>query len=67
MCVFLGLQVLVPGATTETMLQQLLPDMPYNVAVVPLYEDGEGPAASDLGTTRKHPPAGSPEETPAVT
>uniref|UniRef100_A0A8C5A5D2 Collagen type XII alpha 1 chain n=1 Tax=Gadus morhua TaxID=8049 RepID=A0A8C5A5D2_GADMO len=52
--------VLVPGGTTETMLQQLLPNTPYNVGVVPLYEDGEGPAASDVGTTRKHPPAGSP-------
>ncbi|XP_030212285.1 collagen alpha-1(XII) chain isoform X2 [Gadus morhua] len=43
--------VLVPGGTTETMLQQLLPNTPYNVGVVPLYEDGEGPAASDVGTT----------------
>jgi len=50
------LQVLVPGGTTETVLQQLLPDMPYNVGVVPLYADGEGPTASDAGKTRKRPP-----------
>ncbi|XP_034531147.1 collagen alpha-1(XII) chain [Notolabrus celidotus] len=43
--------VLVPGTTTTTMLQQLLSDTPYNVGVVALYSDGEGPVVSDAGTT----------------
>ncbi|CAN9502287.1 unnamed protein product [Ophioblennius macclurei] len=43
--------VLVPGTTTTTMLQQLLPNTDYNVGVVALYSDGEGPAVSDEGKT----------------
>uniref|UniRef100_A0A668AMZ2 Collagen alpha-1(XII) chain n=1 Tax=Myripristis murdjan TaxID=586833 RepID=A0A668AMZ2_9TELE len=43
--------VVVPGTTTTTVLEQLLPDTPYNVGVVALYADGEGPAISDSGKT----------------
>ncbi|XP_056152395.1 collagen alpha-1(XII) chain-like isoform X2 [Lampris incognitus] len=43
--------VVVPGTTTTTLLEQLLPDTPYNVGVVALYADGEGPSVSDSGTT----------------
>uniref|UniRef100_A0A3Q1GPI4 Collagen, type XII, alpha 1a n=1 Tax=Acanthochromis polyacanthus TaxID=80966 RepID=A0A3Q1GPI4_9TELE len=43
--------VLVPGSTTTTMLQQLLPNTDYNVGVVALYSDGEGPAISNAGKT----------------
>uniref|UniRef100_A0A3Q0R0B0 Collagen alpha-1(XII) chain n=1 Tax=Amphilophus citrinellus TaxID=61819 RepID=A0A3Q0R0B0_AMPCI len=43
--------ILVPGTTTTAMLQQLLPDTDYNVGVVALYSDGEGPAISDAGKT----------------
>lgn len=46
-------QILVPGTTTTAMLQQLLPDTPYNVGVVALYSDGEGPALNKPGKTRK--------------
>lgn len=40
---------------TTALLQQLLPDTDYNVGVVALYSDGEGPAISDAGKTRKNP------------
>ncbi|XP_035530598.1 collagen alpha-1(XII) chain isoform X3 [Morone saxatilis] len=43
--------VLVPGTTTTALLQQLLPNTDYNVGVVALYSDGEGPAISDAGKT----------------
>ncbi|KAJ0062737.1 hypothetical protein NL108_004377, partial [Boleophthalmus pectinirostris] len=43
--------VVVPGTTTTTLLQQLIPDTDYNVGVVALYADGEGPAVSDAGKT----------------
>ncbi|XP_071774299.1 collagen alpha-1(XII) chain-like isoform X1 [Centroberyx gerrardi] len=43
--------VVVPGTTTTALLQQLLPDTPYNVGVVALYSDGEGPTISDSGIT----------------
>ncbi|KAM8833742.1 collagen alpha-1(XII) chain isoform 2-T2 [Synchiropus picturatus] len=43
--------VLVPGTTTTALLQQLLPDTQYNVGVVALYSDGEGPTISDAGKT----------------
>ncbi|XP_034431804.1 collagen alpha-1(XII) chain isoform X3 [Hippoglossus hippoglossus] len=44
--------VLVPGTTTTALLQQLIPDTDYNVGVVALYSDGEGPTISDSGKTR---------------
>lgn len=40
---------------TKALLQDLLPDTDYNVGVVALYSDGEGPAISDAGKTRKNP------------
>ncbi|CAI5695215.1 unnamed protein product [Oreochromis niloticus] len=43
--------ILVPGTTTTALLQQLLPNTDYNVGVVALYSDGEGPAISDAGKT----------------
>ncbi|KAK5916541.1 hypothetical protein CgunFtcFv8_011516 [Champsocephalus gunnari] len=43
--------VLVPGNKTEALLLQLLPNTDYNVGVVALYSDGEGPAISDAGKT----------------
>ncbi|XP_037602343.1 collagen alpha-1(XII) chain isoform X2 [Sebastes umbrosus] len=43
--------IVVPGTTTEALLEQLLPDTDYNVGVVALYSDGEGPTISDLGKT----------------
>uniref|UniRef100_A0A3B5LC37 Collagen alpha-1(XII) chain n=1 Tax=Xiphophorus couchianus TaxID=32473 RepID=A0A3B5LC37_9TELE len=43
--------ILVPGTTTTALLTQLLPDTDYNVGVVALYSDGEGPAVSDAGKT----------------
>lgn len=54
-------QVVVPGTTA--LLQNLLPDTDYNIGVVALYSDGEGPAISDAGKTRKDPktqPCSSP-------
>lgn len=48
-------QILVPGSTTTALLQQLLPNTDYNVGVVALYSDGEGPAVSDEGKTCKNP------------
>lgn len=51
-CVFA--QVVVPGTTTTALLQQLLPDTDYNVGVVALYSDGEGPSVSDEGKTCKN-------------
>lgn len=46
-------QILVPGTTTTARLTDLLADTDYNVGVIPLYSDGEGPSASDAGKTRK--------------
>ncbi|KAM8917084.1 collagen alpha-1(XII) chain isoform 2-T2 [Spinachia spinachia] len=43
--------VLIPGTITEAFLKQLVPDTGYNVGVVALYSDGEGPAISDAGKT----------------
>uniref|UniRef100_A0A3B3U400 Collagen type XII alpha 1 chain n=1 Tax=Poecilia latipinna TaxID=48699 RepID=A0A3B3U400_9TELE len=43
--------ILVPGTTTTALLTQLLPNTDYNVGVVALYSDGEGPAVSDDGKT----------------
>uniref|UniRef100_A0A8D0DBV3 Collagen alpha-1(XII) chain n=1 Tax=Sander lucioperca TaxID=283035 RepID=A0A8D0DBV3_SANLU len=43
--------ILVPGTTTTALLQQLLPETDYNVGVVALYSDGEGPTISDNGKT----------------
>ncbi|KAL7379726.1 hypothetical protein ABVT39_004851 [Epinephelus coioides] len=43
--------ILVPGNTNEALLQQLLPDTNYNVGVVALYSDGEGPTINDEGKT----------------
>lgn len=45
-------QIVVPGTSTTALLQQLLPNTDYNVGVVALYSDGEGPALSDDGKTR---------------
>lgn len=47
-------QVVVPGTTTTALLEQLLPDTGYNVGVVALYSDGEGPAISDIGKTSEN-------------
>lgn len=46
-------QILVPGTSTTTLLEQLVPNTPYNVGVVAIYANGEGPPAEDKGTTRK--------------
>uniref|UniRef100_A0A8C7CYM2 Collagen alpha-1(XII) chain n=1 Tax=Oncorhynchus kisutch TaxID=8019 RepID=A0A8C7CYM2_ONCKI len=43
--------ILVPGTSTTTLLEQLVPDTPYNVGVVAIYANGEGPPAEDKGTT----------------
>ncbi|KAM9354603.1 collagen alpha-1(XII) chain [Pholidichthys leucotaenia] len=43
--------IVVPGKTTTALLQQLLPNTDYNVGVVALYSDGEGPSISDAGKT----------------
>ncbi|XP_046901401.1 collagen alpha-1(XII) chain isoform X1 [Hypomesus transpacificus] len=43
--------VLVQAPSTTTLLEQLVPDTPYNVDVVAIYADGEGPSISDQGTT----------------
>lgn len=48
-------QIVVPGTTTTALLQQLLPNTDYNVGVVALYSDGEGPAISDAGKTCETP------------
>lgn len=46
-------QILVPGTTTTALLKELIPDTDYNVGVIALYSDGEGPTASDAGKTCK--------------
>lgn len=46
-------QIVVPETTA--VLQDLLPDTDYNVGVVALYSDGEGPAINDAGKTCKYP------------
>ncbi|KAF4084089.1 hypothetical protein AMELA_G00124740 [Ameiurus melas] len=43
--------VLIPANTHTALLEQLLPDTEYSVAVVALYADGEGSAVEDNGTT----------------
>uniref|UniRef100_A0A3Q4AFB8 Collagen alpha-1(XII) chain n=1 Tax=Mola mola TaxID=94237 RepID=A0A3Q4AFB8_MOLML len=43
--------IVVPGTTTTAMLENLLPNTDYNVGVVALYSDGEGPAITDAGKT----------------
>ncbi|XP_038823365.1 collagen alpha-1(XII) chain-like [Salvelinus namaycush] len=43
--------VLVPGTSTTILLEQLVPDTSYNVGVVAIYTDGEGPPAEDNGKT----------------
>uniref|UniRef100_A0A7N8WLF5 Collagen, type XII, alpha 1a n=1 Tax=Mastacembelus armatus TaxID=205130 RepID=A0A7N8WLF5_9TELE len=43
--------IVVPGTTTTALLHQLLPDTDYNVGVVALYSDGEGPTIRDAGKT----------------
>ncbi|XP_060790300.1 collagen alpha-1(XII) chain isoform X3 [Neoarius graeffei] len=43
--------ILVPGNTHTALLEQLLPDTDYSVAVVALYADGEGSAVEDSGKT----------------
>nr|XP_043903464.1 collagen alpha-1(XII) chain-like isoform X1 [Solea senegalensis] len=43
--------VVVPGTSTTALLEQLIPETEYNVGVVALYSDGEGPAISDIGKT----------------
>ncbi|KAJ7988915.1 hypothetical protein DPEC_G00314140 [Dallia pectoralis] len=43
--------VLVSGTTTTTVLEQLVPNTDYNVGVVAVYADGEGPQAEDAGKT----------------
>lgn len=53
MLLVFGLQILVPGTTTTALLEQLLPNTDYNVGVVALYSDGEGPALTDAGKTCK--------------
>ena len=54
--VCLSIKVLVQAPSTTTLLEQLVPDTPYNVEVVAIYADGEGPSISNEGTTRKtHP------------
>lgn len=52
-CIAFPVQIVVPGTTA--LLQDLLPDTDYNVGVVAMYSDGEGPAISDAGKTRKDP------------
>ncbi len=49
-----SVQVVVPGTTTTTLLEQLLPNTDYNVGVVALYSDGEGPTLSEAGKTCKN-------------
>lgn len=51
---YASVQILVPGTTTTALLQQLLPDTGYNVGVVALYSDGEGPSISAPGKTCKN-------------
>ncbi|XP_076129262.1 collagen alpha-1(XII) chain isoform X2 [Alosa pseudoharengus] len=43
--------VLVPGSTQNAFLDQLVPDTPYSVTVIPVYADGDGPSAQDNGKT----------------
>uniref|UniRef100_A0A8C7KFM2 Collagen alpha-1(XII) chain n=1 Tax=Oncorhynchus kisutch TaxID=8019 RepID=A0A8C7KFM2_ONCKI len=43
--------ILVSGTSTTTLLEQLVPDTSYNVGVVAIYTDGEGPPAEDEGKT----------------
>lgn len=52
-CIAFPVQIVVPGTTA--LLEQLLPNTDYNVGVVALYSDGEGPAISDAGKTCKNP------------
>lgn len=52
-CIAFPVQVVVPETTT--LLEDLLPNTDYNIGVVALYSDGEGPAINDAGKTRKNP------------
>ncbi|KAL0967290.1 hypothetical protein UPYG_G00250360 [Umbra pygmaea] len=46
----------VSGGTTNTVLRNLLSDMPYTVTVVPVYPEGEGLRLSDTGKTLPRTP-----------
>uniref|UniRef100_A0A8C4RJN8 Collagen alpha-1(XII) chain n=1 Tax=Erpetoichthys calabaricus TaxID=27687 RepID=A0A8C4RJN8_ERPCA len=43
--------VVVPGGTTTTVLERLMPDTPYSVNVVAIYPDGEGGQVNSDGKT----------------
>ncbi|KAM4632936.1 collagen alpha-1(XII) chain isoform 4-T5 [Polymixia lowei] len=43
--------VLVSGSINNAYLDNLVPDTPYSVSVVPLYADGEGPSVKGNGKT----------------
>uniref|UniRef100_A0A665VJ26 Collagen, type XII, alpha 1b n=1 Tax=Echeneis naucrates TaxID=173247 RepID=A0A665VJ26_ECHNA len=43
--------VLVPGNTNNAFLDNLIPDMPYDIQVAPLYADGEGAQVQGNGRT----------------
>uniref|UniRef100_A0A673I296 Collagen alpha-1(XII) chain n=1 Tax=Sinocyclocheilus rhinocerous TaxID=307959 RepID=A0A673I296_9TELE len=43
--------VLVPGNINSAFLDQLVPDTPYSVNVMPVYADGEGPGIDGKGKT----------------
>lgn len=46
------MQIMVPGTSTTAFLPDLIPDTDYNVAVVAVYNDGEGDIITDNGKTR---------------
>lgn len=46
-------KVLVPGTINNAFLDNLIPDTPYNINVVALYADGEGPPVTGSDKTRK--------------
>nr|XP_015209075.1 PREDICTED: collagen alpha-1(XII) chain [Lepisosteus oculatus] len=46
----------VSGGTTSTVLRNLLPDTVYNVAVVPVYAEGEGKRLTESGKTLERSP-----------
>lgn len=43
----------VPSGQTSLVLQPLLSDTEYKVTVIPVYNEGDGPASSQMGRTRK--------------
>lgn len=49
----LCLQRTVPTGQSSLVLQPLLSDTEYKVAITPVYPEGDGPAASRMGRTRK--------------